>query len=160
MKRHLFYVGVILTACAPKEPPAPVHDAAADKAAIEAVRNAEMTGLNSGKTDWVSSVYASDVHLMVPGEAAIHGTAGATTMLEGMYKTGNVSGQYTSSDVIVSGDYAIDRYTAMIQTSPFNGTRRTNEIIKGIHIFKRQPDGKWLIVQDVWNVDPLPANAK
>jgi ketosteroid isomerase-like protein len=151
---------LLLAACAPKEPPPPVHDPAADKAAIDAVRNAEMAGLNSGKTDWVGAVYASDVHMMAPDEAAVHGAPGVTAMLEGMYKAGNINGQYTSSEVTVSGDYAFDRYTAMLQISPFNGGKRINEIIKGIHVYKRQADGKWLIVQDVWNADPLPANTK
>ena len=160
MKKHLITAILVLGACAPKEPPAPVYDAATDKAAIDAVRNAEMTGLNSNKADWVGTVYANDVHFMAPDEAAVHGSAGVTSMLEGMYKAMNVSGQYTSSDVTISGDYAIDRYTAMLQMSPFNGGKRVNETIKGVHVFKRQADGKWLIVQDVWNVDPPPANTK
>jgi hypothetical protein len=95
--KELLFAAAVLAACAPKEPPPPVHDPAADKAAIDAVRNAEIAGLSSNKTDWVNAVYASDVHMMPPDEAAVHGTAGVTTMLEGMYKAMNVSGQYTSS---------------------------------------------------------------
>jgi ketosteroid isomerase-like protein len=160
MKVHLAALAFVIAACAPKEPPPPVHDPAADKDAIDAVRMAEGTGLNSGKTDWVSAVYASDVHMMPPGEPATRGIADVTKMLDGMYKAMSISAQYTSSEVTIAGDYAIDRYTAMMQMSPYNGGKRINEIIKGIHILKRQPDGKWLIVQDVWNADPLPANTK
>jgi ketosteroid isomerase-like protein len=160
MKKLLAFALIVATACAPGEPATPAHDPAADKAAIDAVRNAEMAGLNSGKTDWPATVYASDVHMMPPGEPAVSGVPGVTAWLEGMYKTAGVAGQYTSSQVEVTGDMAIDRYTAMLQLSPFNGGKRVNEIIKGIHIYKRQADGKWLIVQDVWNNDPMPANTK
>lgn len=160
MKAHLFAAAILITACAPKEPPVPVHDPVADKTAIDAVRNAEMAGLNSGKTDWLASVYASDVQMMPPGEPAVNGLPAATAWLEAMYKTGNLAGQYTSAEVVVSGDWASDRYTAMLQISPFNGGKRINETIKGIHVYKRQADGKWLMVQDVWNADPPPANAK
>ena len=160
MKNHLLAAAIFLAACAPKEPPKPAADPVADKAAVDAVRNAEMAGLNAGKTDWLGSVYASDVYIMPPGEPAVSGLPAATTWLEAMYKTGAVAGQYTSADVQVSGDWASDRYTAMLQISPFNGGKRINEIIKGIHVYKRQADGKWLIVQDTWNTDPPPANAK
>jgi ketosteroid isomerase-like protein len=48
----------------------------------------------------------------------------------------------------------------MLQMSPFNGGKRTAETIKGIHVLKRQADGKWLIIEDVWNADPMPVAGK
>ena len=57
-----------------------------------------------------------------------------------------MTGRYTSSEVSVSGDWAVDRYTATLTATPKAGGSATEEKIKGVHIMKRQPDGTWKVV--------------
>jgi ketosteroid isomerase-like protein len=41
------------------------------------------------------------------------------------------------------------------------GAKPTTETIKGLHVLRRQTDGSWKIIQDIWNNDaPPPAPAK
>ncbi|MFI5311976.1 MAG: hypothetical protein ACHQQ3_12125 [Gemmatimonadales bacterium] len=54
------------------------------------------------------------------------------------------------------------RYAGELTLTPkAKGGKPMTQVIKGIHIFKRQADGKWLISQDVWNSDaPAPPPPK
>lgn len=50
---------------------APTHDTAADKLAIDTVRNREISAMNSGVTDSMVTVYADDIVLMPNHDAAV-----------------------------------------------------------------------------------------
>jgi uncharacterized protein (TIGR02246 family) len=135
----------------------PAHDPVADKAAVDAVRNAEMAALNSGNVDSIMAVYAEDVDMMAPGVPTTRGAAAVRDMLIAMMKDVTLSGSYTTSVVEVSGDVAIDRFAGSLTMTPRAGGPAVTEMIKGLHVLRRQPDGSWKIVQDVWNVDAPPA---
>jgi ketosteroid isomerase-like protein len=68
-----------------------------------------------------------------------------------------VSGRYDSSDVVVSGDLAVRRFTGRLTLTPKVGGDPITERVKGLHVRRKQADGSWKITQDVWNVDePAP----
>jgi ketosteroid isomerase-like protein len=64
----------------------------------------------------------------------------------------DVTGGYTGSEVVVLGDWAIERYTGEVTLTPAEGEAAT-ATFKGIHIYQRQADGSWKIAQDIWNMD-------
>ncbi len=64
--------------------------------------------------------------------------------------------EYTGSDVTVAGDWAIERYVGTVMMTPKAGGETITETIKGIHIYRRQPDGSWRIAQDIWNSNEAP----
>jgi ketosteroid isomerase-like protein len=137
-------------------------DTAADVAAINALREREAAMLNTGNVDSLLTVYATDVHMMPPGEPAQIGHASLRPYIEGMFGAVSLSAKYTSGGVVVAGDWAIDRYTAELTITPkAAGGMPTTEVIKGLHICQRQADGSWKIAYDVWNMDaPPPAPPK
>lgn len=137
--------------------PAPQADTEADVAAINGIREREVALASSGSMDSLLTVYASDVHWMPPNEPAVHGEEALRKSWEAMLGQVTLNVAYTSSEVSVSGDWAVDRYTGVITATPKAGGSPTVEQIKGVHIMKRQPDGTWRIAQDVWNSDaPAP----
>jgi uncharacterized protein (TIGR02246 family) len=150
-----------LAACSPK--PAAV-DNSADVAAVTAMQDRELSAVSSGNVDTALSVYASDVMMMPPGEPAMNGTDAMRKWLDAMYKDYSMSGKYTSGDVQVSGDLAVVHYVGEMTLTPKKGGAPMTEKLKGVHVYKRQPDGTWKIAQDVWNTDaptpPPPAPAK
>lgn len=145
-----------VVACA-KASETPVHDPAADKAAVDAVRNHEQAALNAGNIDSLLLVYADDIDMMAPGAPAARGVAAVRELSTTMLADGTPSVSYTSSSVEIAGDIAIDRYTGTFTMTPKAGGPATNETIKGIHVLRRQTDGGWKIIQDVWNADPPAA---
>lgn len=152
---------VAALACARPAPQADTKaDTQADVAAINGIREKEVALAASGNMDSLMTVYASDVHWMPPNEPGIHGEEGLKKSFEAMLGQVTLDVAYTSSDVTVSGDWAVDRYTGVITATPKAGGSPIEEKIKGVHIMKRQPDGTWRIAQDVWNTDaPAPPSA-
>jgi ketosteroid isomerase-like protein len=139
----------------------------ADVKAIDAVREHELTVMKAGALDSMGAVYGDDVDFMPPGEPAVQGLAAAKQWAGAMFAQMTMAGNYTSSRVTVSGDWAIDRYTANLSSTPKSGGAAMAETIKGVHVLKRQPNGGWKIVLDTWNSDkpeappaPAPVDAK
>lgn len=139
--------------------PASKPDSQADVAAINGVRERELAFVNTGNLDSLMTVYSSDIVSMPPQEPAVTGQDGIRKWGEAMFAQVALNVRYTSSEVSVSGDWAVDRYTATLTATPKAGGSAVAETIKGVHIMKRQPDGTWRIAQDVWNSDaPLPSS--
>lgn len=148
--------GAALQACASKaEPPAQAGQANTenDVAAINAAQDRELAMAATGNADSMATVVTSDAELMPPNEPAVHGLDAVKKWAETMFSQASLSGRYTSSDVTVSGDLAVARYTGELTITPKAGGAPVTERIKGIHVMKRQPDGSWKIAQDVWNSD-------
>lgn len=149
---------LVVVGCAPSSPQANTE---ADIAAINAVRDREMAFVAAGNMDSLAAIYAPDVAMMPPNEPAVNGLDAVRTWAGAMFTQMTMSGSYTSSQVTVSGDWGVDRYTAVLTATPKAGGAATEEHIKGVHIMHRGADGSWRIAQDVWNSDaPPPAPAK
>ena len=139
--------------CGPDKPPV---DAAADEQAINAVREREITAFSAGAVDSLVAVMAPDVVIMPPDEPMIIGADAARTWAQAVVNQATVNGRYTDAKITVNGDWASERYTGVLRVTPKTGGAATEDVIKGIHIYHRQPDGSWRIVQDVWNHDAPP----
>ena len=155
--------GATLQACATKEPePAQASQTSQastekDVAAINAVQDREISLVATANPDSLVTAFASDVDFMPPDEPAIRGHDGLRKWAETMFSQGTMSGRYLSSEVTVSGDVAVARYVGELTMKMKAGGAPVTEHLKGIHVMKRQPDGSWKIVQDVWNADAPPA---
>jgi ketosteroid isomerase-like protein len=88
---------------------------------------------------------------MLTGRAAVRKWA------SDMYDQVSVAGTYPSSEVQLMGDWAVQRYSVSMTMTPKNGGAAVPFHGKGLHVFRRQPDGTWLIAQDIWNEDAPPA---
>lgn len=147
---------LVLAVAAGCSQPAPQADTPGDIAAINDVRNREMTLVTGGDVDKLLAVYTSDVVVMPPNEPVIRGHDAVRKWGEATFGQVGMTGQYTNSDVTVAGDWAVDRYTGVLRVTPKGGGDTVEEQIKGIHIMKRQSDGSWLIAEDIWNTDSQP----
>jgi uncharacterized protein (TIGR02246 family) len=156
---HLFgglLLGLLVIGCAAGPPAA---DTAADEQAIGAVSAREIASFNSGAVDETLAVFTADAVVMSPNEPMHSGADAIRTWLQNMASQFTVSGRYTDSKITVAGDWAIERYTAVLSLTPKAGGAPVEEPMKGIHIYQRQADGSWRIAQDVWNSDAPPPTA-
>lgn len=150
------------TACeAPEPAPAPVVDTAADEAAINAVRDAEVAGFVA--RDTMGAHLAADAVLMPPGEPAVVGIDAIRTWVSRFWsQVASVAVNYTSTDLTVSGDWAVERYAGTFTITPTAGADPFTETFKGIHVYRREADGSWKMVYDIWNPDsgaPAPPSS-
>jgi ketosteroid isomerase-like protein len=137
----------------------PAPDTSADVAAINAVRGRELEAFTGGRPDSLVAVFTTDVILTPPNEAQLNGAVALRAWAANVASSVTVEGRYTSSDVQVAGDWAVDRYTAVLTMTPKAGGPSTRERLRGVHILRRQADGSWRIAQDIWNADAPQAAA-
>ncbi len=134
-----------------------VSMAAADVEAINQVRELEAATLSSEAIEGLGAVYTNDVRFMPPNEPALMGLqASESWAADFVDEFAGVSLEYTGSDVTVAGDWAIERYAVTATFTPEAGGEAHTGNYKGIHIYRRQPDGSWRIAQDIWNSDEAP----
>jgi ketosteroid isomerase-like protein len=51
----------------------------------------------------------------------------------------------------VVANRALDLYEASRTLAPRAGGEAVEEHYRGLHIYRRQPDGTWRIAQEIWN---------
>jgi ketosteroid isomerase-like protein len=150
----LFLAAFATAACAPQGQPSQ-EDIEADIAAVNAVRELEVATLASGEAN--TAYIAADAVLMPPNEPAVSGSDAIDAWVSDFVAQFTGSVNYTSSQVTVSGDWAIEHYAGTMTLTPVGGGDSTEEVLKGIHVYRREADGSWKMVYDVWNSDaPLP----
>ena len=72
--------------------------------------------------------------------------------LQGVHdKFAFAGGEIKSLATIPVGDWAWELYTAKRTLAPRAGGEAVEERYRGMHIYRRQPDGTWRIAQDIWN---------
>lgn len=135
---------------------------AADEAAIQQVREREISAFSRGHVDSLLAVFTEDVVFMPPDQPQVAGSAALRTWAQGIADQFTVTGRYTGSEIIiVAGDWAVERFTGVLTLTSKAGGTPTEERLKGLHVYHRQPDGTWRISHDVWNNDsaPVPTQA-
>ena len=156
-------IGVVMIlvagGCTPAPAPAKAPDTSADVAAINALAAREIAAFVAVDTAGLDAVFAQDAIVMPPGEAALQGRAAAKAWAQALGDQYTLGGEYTGSDVIVSGDWAVHRFTGRLSMTPKAGGETISEAVKGVHVLQRQPNGSWVITQDVWNTDQPPPAA-
>ena len=137
---------------------APAADVEADRAAIEAVREAEGAAFSAENIDAVMDVVTDDIVMMGPNEPLVSGREAVREWANGFTAMFSITfNSYETDEIEVAGDLAYERYTAHWTITPKDGSDAVDEILKGIHIFRRQADGSWKIARDIWNSDePVP----
>jgi uncharacterized protein (TIGR02246 family) len=102
-----------------------------------------------------ANFYAEDAHFLPPNLPAFVGRPAIQKALEGLIAAGVNQLILRTDKIEVSGDvtYAIGRYQSTIK--PAAGAEIHDEG-KYLVVYRRQPDGQWRAVADMFNSD-LPA---
>jgi uncharacterized protein (TIGR02246 family) len=138
--------------------PARERDTTAENQKITQVGEREVTAFNAGDIDRNLATLTQDVVMMPAGERVLTGADAVRSWLGRVHSQYTFSVRYTDSHIDVVGDWAIQRYTLVSTITPKKGGPPMDDSQKGIHIYRRQSDGSWLIAQDIWNSDsPSPA---
>ena len=152
----LYLAAFAVAACAPPQSEPSQEDMEADVAAVNAVREQEVAAIASGEAN--TAYLAGDAVLMPPNEPGVSGIDAIDVWFRDLLaQFTSTSLTYTSSEITVSGDWAIEHYAGTFTVTPVGGGDSVEEVLKGIHVYRREADGSWKMVYDVWNSDaPLP----
>jgi len=106
----------------------------------------------AGDYDKIRSLMDADVVLMPPEEPAAQGVDSAMQSMEGIP---GMEGSINPEQVEGSGNLAYVRGSYNI-TVIVNDTTRIPDNGKYIEVWKKQDDGSWKVVVDIWNSNEIP----
>jgi ketosteroid isomerase-like protein len=125
----------------------------ADRAEIQAATTELLAAVNSSDDGRLLAVWSNDGILMPPNHAAIRGRAELQKYFKERFSGTRFRFSFRLSDIQLAGDVAFERlaYTALIW--PAEGGPPVEDAGKGLHVYRRQPDGSWKLALDIWNSD-------
>ena len=130
---------------------APKAPRAAD--AIHQLDQEFMTAANArNAAALVKAFYASDAVLMPPNHGAVEGRAKIQEFLQGLMDSGLTSIKLETTSVASAGDLAYGRGRYALALSP-SGGEPVQDVGKYIVVYRRQPNGTWRAVSDIFNSD-------
>jgi len=144
-------------ACRPKDGPAPHSDAPAavspaDEAKIRAADSTFAAAANAGDLAGIVAVYASDAALLAPNLPPQKGHDAIKAFWGGFLDAYTVQFEVASDTIEGRGDLAYNqghyRFTAVPKAKGVPGVADEGKFIE---ILKKQPDGSWKYVVDMYS---------
>ncbi len=133
----------------------PQVDVGADKAAIRDLSDVQWLNAEQAKdVDTVLSFYADDASQLPPNAPIVTGKEAIRAHLSEEYSGQDfaISWQTTKVEVAGSGDLAYSHGTSEVTVNDAEGNPVTDKE-KWVVVWKKQPDGSWKAVLDIWNSD-------
>lgn len=170
-KSRLLWISALALAVAacgesvPEENSSPVPEAAAsgepdierDRQALEQIDRRWEQAFNRGDAAGVAVLYTDSGFLLPPNADIAQGRQGVQQTLQGFIDAGLKNIKFTTVDVGVSGDlaYEVGRYSVDIH--PQGAQQAVKDEGKYVIVARRQPDGTWKLVADIFNTSqPAP----
>lgn len=141
----------ILAGCASSDGP---RADAELRQAIAAYRAA----VNAGDSTSFFALLSSDIEVLAPGAQPVRGSAARDLFRPLFTQVKPALAPFTSEELTVRGDLAVQRYTFQLTTTPRAGGPTSVEEGSGLHIWQRMPDGRWQVVKDIWTNPTSPNN--
>lgn len=109
--------------------------------------------VNQGDVNAVLECWAPDGVLMPPHHSSVHGHAAIAEYFRSVFAVRRLCFTFTGSSVTLLGDVAFERLTYTVVATSITDGSAAEDVGKGLHVYTRQPDGRWRIAQDIWNSD-------
>ena len=133
------------------------HDPATVQHAIDSTIARFAEAMKRGDTTAMLNAYTDDAIVMPANAPVIRSRADHAKWNAGMSSQFTVTDfKTTTNDLIVSGDYAIEQGAYRMTLQPKPRGKAMNDVGKYLAVWKRQPDGSWKMIRDIFNSD-MPA---
>jgi ketosteroid isomerase-like protein len=148
-------VGTLVAGFACSPAPTPVADTGA---ALAALREADAAYARAGTArdlEAFVAFYAQDASAHPPGEPPVTGAAAIQAYLGRIFQDTAFAARFQPVSAVVSNDGTMG-YTlngAELRVTGANG-KPMSERIRDFHVWRRQADGSWKLVIDIWNAVP------
>jgi ketosteroid isomerase-like protein len=131
---------------------APAGLSSQDEAAIRAVDAEWARAATAGDANALTATYSSDATLLPPNEPVVKGEAVKKYNADML---GAFSGPEELTTMVVEGRgdvaYAVGTYRATLTPKKAGAKPLPTEEGKYLEVLKKQPDGSWKIVYDMWS---------
>ncbi len=131
----------------------PPDAADTDRAEVTRTTAAFLAAVNTSDADRCSAVWAADGVLMPPHHPSVQGHPAIVQYFRNLFSQSRFRFAFTSSHIHIDGDTAVERVTYTATIWPRDDAPPIEDVGKGIHVYRRQPNGSWKLTYDIWNSD-------
>ncbi len=128
----------------------------ADVEAINSLRDEFIALDNASDAAGLASLYTNDAVLMPPNEAAVTGNQAIESWFQTTFDQFTTEFTVASEELEVVGDWAFDWGAYMTALTSKAGGEATEDRGKYMVILRKQVDGSWRIVKNIWNSNNPP----
>lgn len=118
---------------------------------LVAAHKGYVDAINSNSADRVMEMYDKGIVIMQPDGPLVTGHGPVKKWAADYFKTFKTHWVKTSTAMWVGGDYGFDQGIDSAVDIPRAGGPTQRYTVKGLLIYKRQKNGKWLVYRDIWN---------
>ena len=130
----------------------------ADLAAITKAGQQMVAAIEGDDIESILSGATTDVVQMAPNEPIlVDDTARLRAWHQDRVSAFTTHMDFSVDEICVSGDWAFERWSTIFTLTPRDGGSPIEDVVKGIWIWQRQPDGAWKLARSIFNSDlPIP----
>jgi ketosteroid isomerase-like protein len=132
---------------------------ATDLAAISAFNVKYLKAINSGDINALSALTDEDHIAITPGRPPLMGKTANIAANGRAYQQFNIAENWTTVETVIDGNLAYQRGSFTVTATPKAGG--TGRPVGGtfLRIYRRQPDGSWIMTRDMFNTEQPAAGA-
>ena len=121
--------------------------------------DAYLAAINANDLDALMAAVTDDIVLIAPNAPAMAGKDVVGGWVAGYFDAVETAWEKTSLELVVSGDWAFERYAYTATDTPHGGGAAYTDSGNGINIYRKGDDGVWRVARDAWATDrPAPGN--
>ena len=125
-----------------------------DERAIRAVHTTWIDAVNAGDLTRLLSMMADDVVFLNPGQAPF-GREGFPADFSAAHQQSRIRCVSELEEVVVVGEVAYTRCRDSLSVTPRVGGKTIELAGHRITIYRKQPDGRWLLARDAHTLQPV-----
>jgi ketosteroid isomerase-like protein len=132
-------------------------DTAADLAAIADFNRRYLQAINDDDIEALSALTTEEHMMLMPNRPPLIGKAANVDAMRRAFAQFDFDESWTPEETEVGGDWAWQRGTFRVTATPKSGGDGSTITGKFLRIYRRQPDGSWRMIRDMFNSDQPPA---
>lgn len=142
---------VCLAGCDPAAERSGASAPAEAEAAIAEFNRRYLAAINEGDSDALAALTTDDHMLISSGGAPLVGKQALIDAMTSAFARFDFDESWAPEETVVSGDLAYQRGTFVVIAAPKAGGEPSRTTGNFMRIYRRQPDGTWLMVRDMFN---------
>ena len=120
---------------------------------IHALAEALRVAVNAADVAGILACWAPGGVLLPPHHPAVQGHAAIAEYFRRIFADRRLTFTFNESTITIIGEAAIERLTYSSLVTHRTSGQTAEDVGKGLHVYARQPNGEWKLVQDIWNSD-------